>query len=296
MNRYPKDVSYEPAWYPIETAPKDNKRPLYLARFDEEGKLVELDFDGTWEYWEESWEMSHINGFAWYSFNGIEEPTHWAYQDLPLPKSLAESVESPSCETDAEGGLIDYIVSAVMVKLTPVGVNTQNKMYAISASSQEEAYGRVFSIAKSDFPEHQVHTICSFPVSRTAPAGAQRWELDKETSKLLADLILANDDTTSVTLSVGFIKEDDGEIKHGLRVYESEYPEEGAILLVESTVPIQQTPAVAVSEQKNCLDVLLAVKEQFDRFGERFPDGFDSRVFRWVDDAIAAAKATKKGE
>lgn len=33
--------------------------------------------------------------------------------------------------------------------------------------------------------------------------------------------------------------------------------------------------------------VLSAVQEQFNRYGERFPDGFDSRVFRWVDDAMA---------
>ena len=73
------------AWQPIETAPKDNKQRLYLARFDETGRLAELDFDGLWGYWQESWEMSHINGYCWMSANGIEEPTHWAYQDEPLP-------------------------------------------------------------------------------------------------------------------------------------------------------------------------------------------------------------------
>ncbi|ANN71517.1 hypothetical protein [Bordetella bronchialis] len=72
-------------WRDIETAPKNNKRPLYLARFDAEGRLVELDFDGSWEYWEESWEMQHINGYTWVSNNGIEDPTHWAYQDEPIP-------------------------------------------------------------------------------------------------------------------------------------------------------------------------------------------------------------------
>lgn len=68
-------------WYPIELAPKDNVRPLMLARFDPEtNNLLELDYDGIWEYWEESWEMSHINGWTWMSANGIEEPTHWMYQ------------------------------------------------------------------------------------------------------------------------------------------------------------------------------------------------------------------------
>lgn len=73
-------------WQPIDTAPKDNKRPLYLARFAEDGALMELDFDGIWDYWQESWEMAHINGWDWHSANGIEEPTHWAYQDGPPPE------------------------------------------------------------------------------------------------------------------------------------------------------------------------------------------------------------------
>jgi hypothetical protein len=73
------------AWMPIETAPKNNKRALYLAKFDMDGKLVELDFDAEWVYEEESWEMSHINYWYWKSNTGIEEPTHWAYQDEPIP-------------------------------------------------------------------------------------------------------------------------------------------------------------------------------------------------------------------
>lgn len=83
------------AWRPIDTAPTDNKRPLYLARFHG-GELVELDFNGSWEYWQESYEMPHINGYAWESNNGIEEPTHWAYQDDPLPKPTPQPAE-PFC-------------------------------------------------------------------------------------------------------------------------------------------------------------------------------------------------------
>jgi hypothetical protein len=83
------------------------------------------------------------------------------------------------------------------------------------------------------------------PLYDEAPAVAQSWELNEETAKFLADLILANDEPTPVTLSVGFIKDDDGKIQHGLRVHESEYPEEGAMLLVESTPSPQKAPAVA---------------------------------------------------
>jgi hypothetical protein len=76
------------SWQPINTAPKDNKRPLYLARIDKEGKLIEIDFDGAWELWTESWEMPTIKGYCWCSARGIEEPTHWAYQDEPIPSEL----------------------------------------------------------------------------------------------------------------------------------------------------------------------------------------------------------------
>ncbi|HEX4918609.1 MAG TPA: hypothetical protein VFV43_11975 [Limnobacter sp.] len=78
--------------------------------------------------------------------------------------------------SDVQGRPVDYIVSAVMVKPIPAGVNTQNKLYAINASSQDEAHGRVLSMVKSDFPEHQLHTICSFPVVYPSPAVAVDWE------------------------------------------------------------------------------------------------------------------------
>jgi hypothetical protein len=40
--------------------------------------------------------------------------------------------------------------------------------------------------------------------------------------------------------------------------------------------------------------VLLAVQQQFKqitRRGDNFPDGFDSRVYRWVDDAMAGLRS-----
>lgn len=76
----------EAGWLPIETAPRDNKRMLYLARFDDDGRLEALDFDGIWHHESESWEMPQVYYF-WASAHGIEEPTHWAYQDEPLPST-----------------------------------------------------------------------------------------------------------------------------------------------------------------------------------------------------------------
>ena len=86
-----KQLDASSKWQPIETAPKDNQVPLYLARFNAEGELLELDWDGVWEYWQESVEMSHINGYSWMSARGIEEPTHWAYQrEVPPPPALVK--------------------------------------------------------------------------------------------------------------------------------------------------------------------------------------------------------------
>lgn len=67
-------------WQPIETAPKDNKRPLWLARFNDDGTMQSFDYNGSWESESESWEMPEVYYF-WASENGnVEEPSHWAYQ------------------------------------------------------------------------------------------------------------------------------------------------------------------------------------------------------------------------
>ena len=67
-------------WQPIETAPKDNKCPLWLARFNDDGTMQSFDYNGSWERESESWEMPEVYYF-WASENGnVEEPSHWAYQ------------------------------------------------------------------------------------------------------------------------------------------------------------------------------------------------------------------------
>lgn len=68
---------------------------------------------------------------------------------------------------------VDYVVSAVLVKQIPTGVNTQNKLYAVNASNKEEAHGIVLGMLGADFPEHQLHTMCSYPIAHPAPAVAQ---------------------------------------------------------------------------------------------------------------------------
>lgn len=67
-------------WQPIEAAPKDNKCPLFLARFNDDGTIQSFDYNGSWECESESWETPEVYYF-WASENGnVEEPTHWMYQ------------------------------------------------------------------------------------------------------------------------------------------------------------------------------------------------------------------------
>lgn len=69
-----------PDWQPIETAPKDNKRPLLLACFAANGRMTSFDWNAAWESESESWEIPQVY-YYWASENGyVEEPTHWAYQ------------------------------------------------------------------------------------------------------------------------------------------------------------------------------------------------------------------------
>ncbi|MEC7473119.1 MAG: hypothetical protein VX946_07145 [Pseudomonadota bacterium] len=49
-----------------------------------------------------------------------------------------------------------------------------------------------------------------------------------------------------------------------------------------------QPAPTAAQDVAGLVSVLAAVQEQFKRYGQRFPDGLDGRVFRWVDDALAA--------
>jgi hypothetical protein len=68
-------------WLPIDSAPRDNKRPLLLASFNsDDGTLQGMDYDGSWESGRESWEVPEVYWYWASAENNVEEPTHWMYQ------------------------------------------------------------------------------------------------------------------------------------------------------------------------------------------------------------------------
>lgn len=56
-----------------------------------------------------------------------------------------------------------FIVSVVMTRILPTGVvNTQNKLWWIQAKDAQEAHEKAAPLAASSFPEHKLHTVCSY--------------------------------------------------------------------------------------------------------------------------------------
>lgn len=101
---------FEPTtWKPIATAPKDNKRKLYLAQFaSDTSELLGLDYYGQWWYPE----AKGTNGLgAWECARGLLfSATHWAYQDEPIPQvpfaenndGLVRTIARALCKESAE--------------------------------------------------------------------------------------------------------------------------------------------------------------------------------------------------
>lgn len=63
-------------WKAIDTAPKDNKRPLYLAEFRAR-RLISVDCYGEYFSVSDKFLGDRVEG---------QDPTHWAYQDEPIPQ------------------------------------------------------------------------------------------------------------------------------------------------------------------------------------------------------------------
>ena len=59
----------------------------------------------------------------------------------------------------------NFIVSAVVIKDTSTGFNTQNKLYPVSAANSDEATGKALPLVTNDFPEHRLHTMCFIQIA-----------------------------------------------------------------------------------------------------------------------------------
>lgn len=101
-----KEETNKTGWQAIETAPKDNKRPLYLAEFDVAGHLTIVDTYGHFDEIDETWEGNAFSDFS---------PTHWAYQDEPIPQVPSGWKLVPVRPTEEmiyEGRQVDCVTSS----------------------------------------------------------------------------------------------------------------------------------------------------------------------------------------
>lgn len=88
----------ERGWQPIETAPKDGKTRIIIAKIAN-GEIKDIDFDAVLEEECESWEMPQ-SYWVWKSaFGRVEEPTHFMLMP-PLPTEN----EVPTGTEQARGG------------------------------------------------------------------------------------------------------------------------------------------------------------------------------------------------
>lgn len=84
-------------WRPIETAPKDNKQPLFLAEISSTGELLDLEYGAFW-------------AFTWFGNSGIRNPTHWSYMgDAMLPPYHTPASKKPINKSD-----VVYAVAMVL--------------------------------------------------------------------------------------------------------------------------------------------------------------------------------------
>lgn len=57
-----------------------------------------------------------------------------------------------------------WIVSVVVTKPIPTGFNAVNKLYDFFAVSRDEAIGKAVLQSQIDFPDHRLHTVCTFEI------------------------------------------------------------------------------------------------------------------------------------
>lgn len=104
--------------------------------------------------------LRHIAELAHDKSTGPAVPdTLWEIRNLAYD-ALLEHADIPDTSL--------FIVSVVLLKDTPTGFNTQNRLYPVHAINQEEAHGKALSQISVDYPEHRLHTLCSYQLPTNA--------------------------------------------------------------------------------------------------------------------------------
>ena len=93
---------------------------------------------------------------------------HAAHPREDIDLDLVRMVCAALAAQPAAERLPNFIVSAVLVKDIPTGLNIMNKLYAVQATSQDEAHGKTLPMCQADFPEHRLHTICAHGITATS--------------------------------------------------------------------------------------------------------------------------------
>lgn len=112
---------------------------------------------------------------------------------------------------------------------------TSDERAAFEAAMQAQGYKPYnFGVAMVGGPYRNSHVQAAYEgwqarAAQQAPQARAEWHLNEEQAALLRDTI--GEEASPITLSVGPVTDDGGTTETGLRVYLTEYPEEGAVLL-----------------------------------------------------------------
>ncbi len=177
-------------WQPIETAPKDNKRSLFLARFNDDGTMQAFDYDGTWQSERESWELPQVYYYWATALGKVEEPTHWMYEPEWFSKLNSAQQPAPPADLDApefsdgceKEGFPGGCARMGCCKQLPATANP-----ARTGSSQIEPPADLVRDAERWLSEHDLELLVTFGI-QADDCDADGHTLSKEQTRRLCEL------------------------------------------------------------------------------------------------------------
>jgi hypothetical protein len=84
----------------------------------------------------------------------------------PNPGTSSQTASKSAADNSFTETLPMWVVSLVMIKTIPTGINLINKLLKVEAANKNEAHGKALTITQKAFPHHQLHSILSFHVGR----------------------------------------------------------------------------------------------------------------------------------